>query len=166
MKLIVGTVLAIGIACPAVADRLTPDETTLFIMQCEDILSDRLSNRDSYVRKGFAPIAVDAGTLAEFMGIETPAKAKVVARHNQMEPVLKGRRMIRAENYARGGYERISTTINYETMDLSGAMVAKDAICTEYLNKGLRWAEIGGHQPSVDNFTWSEWMDHSAGLDQ
>ena len=160
MKKLLAPVCSLIIHChPALANRLTSDELTLFLMQCEDTIRQRLSDAQSYRQHSVSELAVTPGSLAEFMAIDTPEKAAIVAKGNEISEELRGLRMTLAEWYVAGHYERIAVTITYDQRSELGEEARDAAICSEYLNKGLPWANIGGHDVAVDGLTEIEWQE-------
>lgn len=140
------------------ANPLTPDETTLFVMDCETNLRLQLDNPDSYERISFDPVTQDAGTLAEFMGVELPEKAKLVEASNAKDEVLRVDRRILASGYAQGEYIRDVTTIHYRSKEKTGAVSENSASCSEYIGTSTSYSETGG-DPRVNGYNQQELMD-------
>ena len=160
MRNILAPVFGLAIFChPAMAERLSVDEMTLFVMQCENTINQRLSDPQSYNRQSVSELVVTKGSLAEFMGIDTPEKAAIVARGNEISEELRGLRMTLAELYVAGGYERIAVTIIFDHRSASGEQTREASVGSEYVNEGMAWAEVGGHNVAVDGLTNMNWQE-------
>ena len=150
---------------PAMAEmatsRLTDDEMTLFLGQCEHLIVDRLVRPESYQRVAIGKLQTDPGSMTDYMGDAVPEIAARNKAQDQEYPAIRYARLEQAQRFLQGGEERISLDIVYDAASEAGALVRMTSECSQYIYSNGRWSDNNlSFDIRIDNFTDGDWMTH------